>query len=1517
MSPKNRAAFHFPTGSRTLATSAAFITVLGSPAGRANEWKGDNTNWWDDLSWHGGRFENNVPDGDPIVINNPADAVRTNETNKYDLGGEGTAYLGVPILDGEIGFPNGITWKAGNIEKPLGYPGRESDPSDNYWMYAVGTMHLNNGGEVLYWTNYESSFVFCNGGFGHVGTPWFDVPETLPGALRSQDVSIGLYGQKGYAKTDEHWYIAGDLKVGDGGFGRLLHANGIMNVSERMTVGPASEYDQQRGDILVQKGITVYGRIEAHGYLTARSGGTLAAIWAFPGSELHLETAQAVFEGPVAIQGRLLSGETRLETDSQLGIGAIDSDTGEKTGAAHFNRSTVKGSEIYIAPWQLSAAGTKFETPGNLEFSPASIAEPGVIDCTFTSGSLSLAGNVPMTRGIIDTDDLTTGGTVVLTDTRLSAGSFATSGGTFEIGGTSTLSTGQLDVTGGAAWSLKGGVTGSAGFAHVQGNGAGQPSVLSLRDGGKLDVIFGTSAGAGGYLNIDGAGSRLAGRFASVTGSADSSGVIQISNSGMMQLTDPLTTGTSPSSKSTISLTGNGRLDCTRANFSASQSSETNILLNEGGYLGAPEGVFLNHGNFTQNTTKITMGGQHHLTNAYFEPGIIDSPFLEKDPSIGTATLEFRHDQEGMLFQPELRGVDIIEQTGPGETILRGRITGTDVIRADAGSLVIRHGAAPNTLVLGNLVRGGDMTIDASIVRVDPAGLSGTTVSNGSLSLVNGAILTSGFVISGTSGASPTALVNGSTFLVQKPFMQIGDTGSGRLTLRNAGLLLCDADQGTVARIGGSATGSGTVRLESQSEWRTNHVSVGYQGAGRLEITAGGKVLGHGGNPSPSVYVGDQTGSLGFVSIDGGSLDTTELRIGNFGTGTVEMLAGNARVRGATTVGVAGTGDLRVHGSAVFQADGGLVIGRGTGESNLLLGEGGTVRVGTDGRGILRLGDQGGAIGMLEISGSPATGVGHLIAAAVDGGTGSGEVLFSHSMPDHWPDVPLRNVSLQVAGDGRTSFDNELTLRGLDIYEGALGIYQPSINQQADTLIGSAYGTKAWLHLGNTFLSDGNVFIRGGTADCGVRIIGTSELHVGQGTGEVVMGRAASGSDPGATGGAIVFADTGGGKVIASAIRGVGPLDADWSKQSAVVFDHTAARHEFATTTAGTVALIQRGPGTTVIPGNLGHTGETRAMGGSIIIKGTANGTDAKAIGGGTLGGSGTIKSVTIEDGGILSPGDPTSGGSVIGDMRSTGPLSLRGGGTYRVDISDWNGATAGTHWDRIRVSALGIVATPEKPFVVKLAGNPLNFSETAKSIAIVQLTGTGTIPNPVNVVIDDSDLPGTGTWSLRRSSMILYADYTAGTETPFAEWARKGGLIAGNNSATDNPDLDGFNNLAEFSFDGNPRSASSDRKITGNSLMNGSTRTSVITLPVRRGANFTGSPALVSQAIDGVIYRIEASDNLTTWTTGVQEVTGNEALQLHSAMPALSNANWSYRSFRTTGAAAPRRFIRANVRQP
>lgn len=159
------------------------------------------------------------------------------------------------------------------------------------------------------------------------------------------------------------------------------------------------------------------------------------------------------------------------------------------------------------------------------------------------------------------------------------------------------------------------------------------------------------------------------------------------------------------------------------------------------------------------------------------------------------------------------------------------------------------------------------------------------------------------------------------------------------------------------------------------------------------------------------------------------------------------------------------------------------------------------------------------------------------------------------------------------------------------------------------------------------------------------------------------------------------------------------------------------------------------------------------------------------------------------------------------------------------------------------------------------------------------------------------------------------------GALSPFETWISALGIA---NPAdwlpAANPDHDSLNNLGEFATDGNPASGAGSGKIVGKIAPVGGVNAFTLTLPVRNGAILdpadpAGGELGLQQTVDGLFYKIQASDGLGAWTLAVDEVTGEDATAIQIGLPAL-NAGWTYRTFRSPGpvAGGSMKFMRVEI---
>jgi hypothetical protein len=127
--------------------------------------------------------------------------------------------------------------------------------------------------------------------------------------------------------------------------------------------------------------------------------------------------------------------------------------------------------------------------------------------------------------------------------------------------------------------------------------------------------------------------------------------------------------------------------------------------------------------------------------------------------------------------------------------------------------------------------------------------------------------------------------------------------------------------------------------------------------------------------------------------------------------------------------------------------------------------------------------------------------------------------------------------------------------------------------------------------------------------------------------------------------------------------------------------------------------------------------------------------------------------------------------------------------------------------------------------------------------------------------------------------------------------------------TATGDPDFDGFNNLYEFAFNGDPNSGADNGLIQSayaDSNANAN-KDLTITIPVRTGATFGPAGTTQTADVEGLTYTVEGSLNLTAFDSAVAFVSKTASV----------DPDWELHTFRLTASDAPgnaKGFLRASV---
>ena len=451
--------------------------------------------------------------------------------------------------------------------------------------------------------------------------------------------------------------------------------------------------------------------------------------------------------------------------------------------------------------------------------------------------------------------------------------------------------------------------------------------------------------------------------------------------------------------------------------------------------------------------------------------------------------------------------------------------------------------------------------------------------------------------------------------------------------------------------VGWNGGSVGTVTVSSGT-WNNNGtLYAGLAGTGTLEVT-GGSVTNHTG------FLGVNGGSVGTATVSSGSwANSGDLTVGVAGNGTLTVSGGTvsnvaghlgydaggvgtATVSGGTwansgllNVGRFGTGSLTVSGGTVTNGEG--FVGRDVGGNGSA-----TVSSGTwANSSLLAVGSAG--TGTLDVTGGSVTNTNGFVGW---GGSGVGTVTVSSGT---WANSGLLALgangsgTLNVTGGSVTNSNAFLGWGGSGV--GTATVTSGTWANSGDLNVG-VNGT-------GTLTIDGGLVSVGGMLSQGSA--GTINLNAG---GTLQIG----------TGGTV------GGLAVSTLVNN-GTLVFNRSDDSA-----------YYGVVSGSGAVVKQGAGALYLRGNNTYSGATTIAAGTLVINGSLANT-AVTIGlGGTLDGSGWIGGlVTVQSGGVLSPGNSPG-------LLSVGTLDLLAGSTSLMQIvGDGSGGagTAGTGYDSLTIA--------------------------------------------------------------------------------------------------------------------------------------------------------------------------------------------------------------------------------------
>lgn len=216
--------------------------------------------------------------------------------------------------------------------------------------------------------------------------------------------------------------------------------------------------------------------------------------------------------------------------------------------------------------------------------------------------------------------------------------------------------------------------------------------------------------------------------------------------------------------------------------------------------------------------------------------------------------------------------------------------------------------------------------------------------------------------------------------------------------------------------------------------------------------------------------------------------------------------------------------------------------------------------------------------------------------------------------------------------------------------------------------------------------------------------------------------------------------------------------------------------------------------------GTKSYTGPTTVRSGTLLVNTSLPDSPVVVEAAGTLGGSGTLGTASSVSG-TVAPG------TAVGTLTSTADVALENGSKIAWQVGDWNGS-AGTGYDTLSTTTLTIGAVAATPVVIVVTGESLvNFSETPKTFTLASTSGGISGLDAGEIIVDDINAPGTGTWSVQVTGNTLELVYSLGNAYDAFETANG---ISGAGADTDS-DGDGIPNGIEFVIGGDPSGPNSD----------------------------------------------------------------------------------------------------------
>ncbi len=581
--------------------------------------------------------------------------------------------------------------------------------------------------------------------------------------------------------------------------------------------------------------------------------------------------------------------------------------------------------------------------------------------------------------------------------------------------------------------------------------------------------------------------------------------------------------------------------------------------------------------------------------------------------------------------------------------------------------------------------------------------------------------------------------------------LHVGYSGTGTLLIAGGG-----AVSNTYSIVGRDVGSEGTVTVSGTGSTWTNggEIYVGNDGTGRLTIANGGKV------GSAMGYVGYNTGSVGAATVSGAGSAWTNSSIfyvGSFGTGTLTIEDGGtvSNTRAYIALGADGDGTVTVSGAGSTWIN----------SASLRVGHHGTGRLIIAGGGAANntysfVGEQSGSEGTVSVSGAGSKWTNSAILTIGYRGTSKLTIEDGGTVSNTMATIGNQTGSdgtVTVSGTGSTWTNSDMLAVGhgrltiaaggaVSSLKGDVGYSFGSVSTVSVSGTGSTWTNSAELNVGS--LGTGTLTIAdGGVVSASSTIVallsnstGTLRLEGGAGgsgvlaTGQVIAG----------LGNASIVFDGGTLRLTAqqsNLFSNFAAVDITLAAGGAVI-DTNGFNATTNVELTGAGGLTKTGTGTLTLAGSNTYSGVTTILNGRLVIAGslagtvearggqltvadTANFTGTLEISaGGKVGGTGTLGTVNVGSGGILSPGNSIGAVTIA-------TLNVGAGSFYDVELKN-GGNTPGVHNDLVNVTG---TATFTDGLTIRVT--PENGSDNGSNYTVGTVYTVLTTTNPGDLVFN------------------------------------------------------------------------------------------------------------------------------------------------------------------------------------